>query len=600
MGEAYDIPGTNYSIAASNYTFGEVVTHCRKPDCFWLSLPHLAALNNPPPLLPNPDISGIGVILGFSITAYLTLALLILHYLTVHDVQRTAVVNVVDNGLLTFFRHRAISWKPSRRFEYAMEKSVLILSDTQLVTGLGILAAGYSQLKCGISAYHWQIMVFVAWFASFSFLSAITFLEGYFQTNNNMRLIRVGFMFILASLLIGALLPTGSRNWLDLYKEGEGYYPSLSTVCFYRQIAMGSYLDGGPKIWSMIFSVFIVAISYLHCGIRLFDPGAAISHRYLRAWPGTKIKHALYFLERKALRKGLQAQLWTVPYLALYAIFACCRAFCDISGSMLLECIWLSFAIAWGTIKVWSTRAVADFNFDGSRFSLNSDVSEENSWSFGQTLPLVLILLPLLSMAQAYLDNDAKSQDARQPTSTTEKRHDSNDEHNAPDSSKDTSLVCCNHHPSLPLIEPLSAPPSPSPNPLLPRYPYSFSSLPWYHDLIFLLLCQTLMLTAFSLWILTEFANILGISAILRNRLFLLWVFGMVPLMSFVQLVLWYVAAMAMKAWSGGKGEGRRWNGRVGKWVYWGLRMGLVGGCLMFTLFASLEAASPMQLVDSL
>lgn len=88
--------------------------------------------------------------------------------MTVHNVRRTSsngcdYVNAVDNGILTFVRGRIISWQPSRRFEYAMEKSVLILSDLNLVTGLGLLIAGYSQLSCGISAYHWQIMVFVSW-----------------------------------------------------------------------------------------------------------------------------------------------------------------------------------------------------------------------------------------------------------------------------------------------------------------------------------------------------------------------------------------------------------------------------------------------------
>jgi hypothetical protein len=189
MTQSESVPGTKNTILATNYS-----THCHKLDCSWLSPPHLARLKNPPTVLPNPELSGRGVsvlkmclppfspltvthqvILGFSITAYLTLGLLIVHYLTVHNVRSRNFVNVVDDVLLTFFRHQVISWKPSRRFEYAMEKSVLILSDTQLVTGLGILAAGYPQLKCGSSAYHWQIMVFVAWFASFSFLSAMTF-----------------------------------------------------------------------------------------------------------------------------------------------------------------------------------------------------------------------------------------------------------------------------------------------------------------------------------------------------------------------------------------------------------------------------------------
>jgi hypothetical protein len=187
-------------------------------------------------------------------------------------------------------------------------------------------------------------MVFVAWFASFSSLSATTFLEGYFQTNNNMRLIRVDFMAILASLLVVGLLPTGSRNWLDLFHDDqdEAYYPSLSALCFYKQLTMSIFTTSwDPKIWSTVFSVFVVVASYLHCGIRLFDPGAGTSHTYLRAWPGSKIKQGLYFFEhkamREAIRKSLVAKVWTVPYVTSYALFTCCRAFYDISGSMLLE-----------------------------------------------------------------------------------------------------------------------------------------------------------------------------------------------------------------------------------------------------------------------
>jgi uncharacterized membrane protein len=117
---------------------------------------------------------------------------------------------------------RAVLILLQRRYEYAVEKSVLILSDTQLVTGLAILIAGYSQLSCSITAYHWQIMVYVAWFSSF-------------LANNSLRLIRVFFMCIMGSLQVAALLPTGSRNWLDAAREAGPLYPGLSTECYYQQ-----------------------------------------------------------------------------------------------------------------------------------------------------------------------------------------------------------------------------------------------------------------------------------------------------------------------------------------------------------------------------
>lgn len=34
---------------------------CRKPDCSWLALPSLKDLKEPPELVPNPELSGVGV-----------------------------------------------------------------------------------------------------------------------------------------------------------------------------------------------------------------------------------------------------------------------------------------------------------------------------------------------------------------------------------------------------------------------------------------------------------------------------------------------------------------------------------------------------------
>jgi hypothetical protein len=67
MSHTEEITGFNFTIAAANYTLGEVVTHCHKPDCSWLYMPRLAGLHNPPPLLPNPELSGVGVSLIISL-----------------------------------------------------------------------------------------------------------------------------------------------------------------------------------------------------------------------------------------------------------------------------------------------------------------------------------------------------------------------------------------------------------------------------------------------------------------------------------------------------------------------------------------------------
>jgi hypothetical protein len=522
------------------------------------------------------------------------------------DTRGNSYINAVDHGVLTFIRSRLISWKPSRRFEYAMEKSVLILSDLDLVTGLGILLASYSQLDCGISAYHWQIMVFVAWFASFSFVSAMTFLEGYFQTNNSMRIIRVFFMIVLASLLIAALLPTGSSMWLNQYPDDDqGFYPSLSTACFYKELSMKSFLRRGPKVWSMIFSVIIIAFSYIHCGVRLFDPTASTSRKYLRTLPGSYGKQLLHTIELRARSHVVMAHVWHFFYLMLYAGFISNRAFYDISESMLLEIIWLTFAMAWGTIKVWETRAAATYNFNGETFTLNMDVLVENSWSFGQILPLILLLLPLLSMAQAYLDNDAKAQEAMQKVNGREDAPEEGIQSTIgtsyTDAKEGASTRANNLTPTPRSTSYNDIPPTRTPFVHLPPYPYPiFTAHSWYTDHILLLLCQIIMVTTMALYVLTKMADIFGISSILRSRLFLIWGLAMIPLGSFIHLAVWYVAACIVQGWP----SAERWlmetGNMVGKVVYWTLRLGLVAGCLMFTFFVSLELAGPKSLWDSL
>ncbi|KAH9868865.1 hypothetical protein J1614_007940 [Plenodomus biglobosus] len=638
---------------ANNVPLEDGGTHCHVANCSWLHLSNLTALKHVPPLHPNPELSGIGVVLGFSISAYLTIALLMLHYLTVHDFERTnsrgsQYINSIDRGILTFVRGRIISWKPSKRFEYAMEKSVLILSDLNLVTGLGLLIAAYSQVRCGISAYHWQIMVFEAWFASFSFVSAMTFLDGYLQANRNMRIIRVVSICILGTLLIVALLPTGSKTWLNQYPhDGEGFYPSLSTACFFKELTMERFRHRSPKLWSMAFSIAVVVVSYVHCIFRLFEPTAGTPRKYIRQWPGTKVKHALYFLERKSASQSLAAYLWHVLYLIMYSMFIPARAFYDIAESMLLEIIWLTFAMAWGTIKIWTTRYSATFNYDGRNLTENHEVLEENVWSFGQTLPLVLLLLPILSMAQAYLDNDAKALETAYESQAVEPGNGSISLEDAsthyemqsidhqrlgPSSAPSTTTYNGNDHSSLQLLsvgnttrqkspQPHVSPQSPTcttatpPMPQnrlvnLPTFPYpSFTSKPWYQDQILLLLCQIFMVAGFALWVLSAWVNIFGIASILRNRIFLIWTLGIVPLASLAHLASWYIAALVLGRWQTaqqwltgqrGHGTGERlvWRRRVtlGKVVYWLLRLGLVCGCLLGTFLASLDLAGPQDL----
>jgi hypothetical protein len=187
-------------------------------------------------------------------------------------------------------------------------------------------------------------------------------------------------------------------------------------------------------MWSMVFSVLVVGVSYIHTGIRLFDPTAEFSRKYFRALPGSYVKRLLYLLETRATRRGIRATIWTVPYLIVFAGYASVRAMFDIAESMLGEILWLTFAIAssstpshqkylltapsqaWGTLKVWDTRALAwATQLDNGDIIFVNTYNNDDSWSFGQILPMVLLLLPILSMFQSY----CQCRSLRQPSECT-------------------------------------------------------------------------------------------------------------------------------------------------------------------------------------
>jgi hypothetical protein len=182
-------------------------------------------------------------------------------------------------------------------------------------------------------------MVYVAWFASFSFLSAMTFLQAFFQANHSLRIIRVCFIIILGVMMIIALLPTGSKNWMNLAcRENQScFFPSLHAQCFYQQMTMKSFNNGRTKMYSMVLSVLVVGLSYVSCGFKMFDPSSAVTRQYARVWPGVQLRRLLRKLNIWSQTGKLARISFRILYMAVYAAFTSARAIFDIMESMLGE-----------------------------------------------------------------------------------------------------------------------------------------------------------------------------------------------------------------------------------------------------------------------
>lgn len=160
------------------------------------------------------------------------------------------------------------------------------------------------------------------------------------------------------------------------------------------------------------------------------------------------------------------------------------------------------------------------------------------------------------------------------------------------------------HSPSLPRTTFLT---------LIPRHPYPhLFAYHWYRDHVYLIVCQLLMVGCVILWFQGAIVSILGISYILRSRLFLIWIFGFVPMSSVAHLAAWYLAASVVnridgaEEWLSGTGrhgrgdgaEGRRWWGTMtmGRCVYYLLVLLLKGGLLAVTFLGSTIIAGPQNI----
>ena len=121
-------------------------------------------------------------------------------------------------------------------------QAMLTMSDFQLITGLSILISGFTQLDTGISAYHWQRLVQLAWFSSITHLCTLTALRSYFRHHIIGYFWRLPGMIILILMLIVALIPTGHYTWgasimrYAMGQEGMTVRPQAtdSATCYFN------------------------------------------------------------------------------------------------------------------------------------------------------------------------------------------------------------------------------------------------------------------------------------------------------------------------------------------------------------------------------
>ena len=289
----------------------------------------------------------------------------------------------------------------SERWRAALEKFVLVFSDQQIVTGIAMLIAGFAQWNT-IDVYHWQVVVYLAWMSSNTHLTTLTVLRSYLQQRHTLKTWRITGMTIMVILLIVAFVPTSSKSWL--FAVSQDYYEDytfdngdeiifsfhsagLPSRCYWKSEFMKGINTDAP------FTYCILLCTYIWKATSLFDTKGR-ARRWYRDVPVNYLGRSILRNARKISHHDFASVykprvLWYRILVAQYAGWICVMDFLE----SFLASLWaLCLYFIWGALVLFDARSAVP---DSTR-------AAENKWSFGQVLPMMLLMLPVLAVAEHF------------------------------------------------------------------------------------------------------------------------------------------------------------------------------------------------------
>lgn len=392
----------------------------------------------------DPDIAGIGVSLiaskngdpfakhvyhqvlaSFMITAFLTLLAILWGYFS--DALPRTALNRFDHLVIkkvSCFLHFSddVTQDPGavhRKHAEALKRFILALSDQQLVTGLAVLIAGFSE-RCSMATYHFNIVAALAWFSSTTHLSTLVVLREYFVQHTLVRTWRVIGMLIMLAMLFVSQLVVFTQG----YTEG---YITLPTQCVFRRLTRSRiWLPLDDQIGLAAVMIFLF-VSYFNRLLGLYSNDPSLS---IFGWFGQQFSilfENIYGVRppphgngntagqlettwrgnSKHLRE-LQRDHWLVGWLRHYVkgtrnnyftrleCSLCVYVFvaAELRESFFWHIIWLAFGNAYGITQIVAAR----WTWKPEQW-LKGD---SNEMRFGQLVSILLIALPILAGGEAF------------------------------------------------------------------------------------------------------------------------------------------------------------------------------------------------------
>ena len=276
-------------------------------------------------------------------SAWSTLVLVFIYYL--FNVQATE--NPIDSALIKLLTNRLrkrFAIQVSDKWIKALEGAVLTCSDTQIINGLAILLCGYIQVS-ELSAYHWQVVVNLAWFSSLTHLTTLTFLRHRLRQQRDMANSRAIFMGIIIVLLAVSLGPAGfsaqdNFGMLDFHQIS-----AIPAICLFHKSSVRLVEESLKlhtetpiryNILTVVLFITYLLISYLTRVIRIFKPTSDFAQIQVRAKLSMSIKAAYRYTEKKSNEGSKSISLiWRVSMALLLLDYVVFKAIYEMASSMI-------------------------------------------------------------------------------------------------------------------------------------------------------------------------------------------------------------------------------------------------------------------------
>ena len=299
-------------------------------------------------------------------TAYITLGVVVICYIFDHESTLNPVDRAIIDGAAKLWKYlignctkpsqngrdaiesAGRTKKQAQKWKNAIDSSVLMFSDQQLITGIGILVSGYTQITCSLSTYHWQVVVYLAWFSSLTHLTTLTALRAFFRKQPMLAYWRAFFMGCTIVLLGTALAPTGyvSQNAnqkialavpaLCLFSTA-GYNEASSSLSI-GEVDSSVSLEPFNSLFISTSLMFLV-VSYTSRVVSLFKHTSDIAREQLRIRPGNRLKRLILLILKRSddSKWAIFSKLWIMLAIVMTTIYVLLKVVFEIGQSMLWE-----------------------------------------------------------------------------------------------------------------------------------------------------------------------------------------------------------------------------------------------------------------------